>query len=70
MPKNKRADISERINKLYKSFAKESPDEADGFLLFMYLLVRRYVDVPMRVQTFYDHERRCQVFMAEFKGVE
>ncbi|WP_260153542.1 hypothetical protein [Levilactobacillus brevis] len=39
-----------------------------GFLLFMYLLMRKYADIPMHVQTFYDHDRRCQTFVAEFKS--
>ncbi len=66
----KRKNITERINQLYKKFSKDSPDEGDGFLLFMYLIVRKYVNIPMRVQTFYDHERKCQVFVAEFKVSE
>lgn len=60
--------LSKRIEERYKSLESESENEADGFLLFMYLLMRKYADIPMHVKTFYDYDRQCQTFVAEFKS--
>ncbi|WP_334427198.1 MULTISPECIES: hypothetical protein [unclassified Levilactobacillus] len=66
--KNRENAMYERLDHGYTKLAKESQSEADGFLLFAYLLVRKYADFPMHVTSFYDNERKCQTFIAEFQA--
>lgn len=65
--KSREHDIYKRLDKQYTELRKESQSEANGFLLFAYLIIRKYVDIPMHVTTFYDSERHCEMFIAEFK---